>query len=83
MANALKHEKQEQIQSLGRLGWSLRRIGEATGVRLGPETANCGRAATGIGLRSPSMPNEQVLSVGQRERLHASHVCRLGVDLES
>ena len=33
MANVLKHEKQEQIQSLGRLGWSLRRIEEATGVR--------------------------------------------------
>ena len=33
MANVLKHEKQEQIRSLGRLGWSLRRIEEATGVR--------------------------------------------------
>lgn len=33
MANVLKHEKQEQIRSLGRLGWSLRRIEEATGIR--------------------------------------------------
>ena len=33
MANVLNHEKQEQIRSLGRLGWSLRRIEEATGIR--------------------------------------------------
>jgi len=33
MANVLKHEEQEQIRALGRLGWSLRRIEEATGVR--------------------------------------------------
>jgi hypothetical protein len=28
MANVLKHEVREQIRALGRLGWSLRRIGE-------------------------------------------------------
>jgi len=33
MANVLNHEKQEQIRSLGRLGWSLRRIEVATGIR--------------------------------------------------
>ncbi len=33
MSNVLDHEKQQQIQSLGRLGWSLRRIEAATGVR--------------------------------------------------
>lgn len=33
MVNVLKHEKQEQIRSLGRLGWSLRRIESATGIR--------------------------------------------------
>jgi transposase len=33
MANVLKEEQQEQIRALGRLGWSLRRIQEATGVR--------------------------------------------------
>jgi transcriptional regulator with XRE-family HTH domain len=33
MANVLKQEKQEQIRALGRLGWSLRRLEEATGVR--------------------------------------------------
>lgn len=33
MSNVLKPEKQEQIRALGRLGWTLRRIEEATGVR--------------------------------------------------
>lgn len=33
MANVLKEEQQEQIRALGRMGWSLRRIEEATGVR--------------------------------------------------
>ena len=33
MVNVLKHEEQQQIRALGRLGWSLRRIEEATGVR--------------------------------------------------
>ena len=32
MANVLKPEKQEQIRALGRLGWTLRRIEEETGV---------------------------------------------------
>jgi len=30
MANVLNPEKQEQIRALGRLGWSLRRIEEAS-----------------------------------------------------
>ncbi|RPJ54005.1 MAG: IS21 family transposase, partial [Acidobacteria bacterium] len=33
MSNVLDHEKQHQILALGRLGWSLRRIQHATGVR--------------------------------------------------
>jgi transposase len=33
MANVLKDEKKEQIIALGRLGWSLRKIQEATRVR--------------------------------------------------
>ena len=51
MANVLKREKEEQIRALGRLGWSLRRIEEATGVRR--ETiARCLRRV-GIGVRPP------------------------------
>src|SRR5438445_4659681 len=33
MSNVLKDEKKQQIITLGRLGWSLRRIQEATRVR--------------------------------------------------
>src|SRR6202521_32633 len=33
MANVLKDEKKQQIIALGRLGWSLRKIEEATRVR--------------------------------------------------
>lgn len=49
MANVLKNEKQEQIRSLGRLGWSLRRIEEATGVRR--ETVGSYLRAAGILVR--------------------------------
>src|SRR5260370_30370606 len=33
MANVLKDEKKQKIIALGRLGWSLRKMQEATGVR--------------------------------------------------
>jgi hypothetical protein len=33
MGNVLSREKLEQVIALGRLGWSLRRIEQATGVR--------------------------------------------------
>jgi len=33
MANVLNREKQQQILALGRLGWSLRRIEQETGIR--------------------------------------------------
>jgi len=33
MSNVLSEEKKQQVIALGRLGWSLRRIEEATGVR--------------------------------------------------
>jgi transposase len=51
MSNVLKPEKQEQIRALGRLGWSLRRIEEATGVRR--ETISRHLKASGIVLRPP------------------------------
>jgi transposase len=51
MANVLSEEKQKQIEALGRLGWSLRRIEEATGVRR--ETASAYLKAAGIGVRAP------------------------------
>ena len=51
MANVLNPEKQEQIRVLGRLGWSLRRIQEATLVRR--ETVSRHLKAAGIVLRKP------------------------------
>ncbi len=36
MANVLNEEKKQQVLALGRLGWSLRRIEQATGVREKP-----------------------------------------------
>ena len=32
MSNVLDHQKQQQLIGLGRLGWPVRRIAEATGV---------------------------------------------------
>ena len=51
MANILGNDKREQILALGRLGWSLRRIEEATGVRR--ETASRYLRAAGVAVRSP------------------------------
>lgn len=51
MANVLSKEKREQVLALGRLGWTLRRIEEATGVRR--ETASGYLKEAGIGVRVP------------------------------
>ena len=51
MGNVLSKEKREQVIALGRLGWSLRRIEQATGVRR--ETAGGYLKSAGIALRSP------------------------------
>jgi transposase len=51
MANVLNEQKREQVVALGRLGWPLRRIQEATGIRR--ETASRYLKAAGIGVRPP------------------------------
>ena len=51
MANVLSDEKKQQVVALGRLGWPLRRIEEATGVRR--ETASAYLKAAGIAVRPP------------------------------
>jgi hypothetical protein len=51
MANVLSEEKRQQVLGLGRLGWPLRRIEEATGIRR--ETASRYLKAAGISIRSP------------------------------
>src|SRR5262245_41419557 len=51
MGNVLSDEKQQQVIALGRLGWSLRRIEETTGVRR--ETASGYLKAAGVSIRPP------------------------------
>jgi hypothetical protein len=51
MGNVLEKAKQEQVIALGRLGWSLRQIEAATGVRR--ETAGGYLRTAGIALRTP------------------------------
>ena len=49
MSNVLDHSTQQQLIALGRLGWSLRRIQQATGVRR--ETASAYLRAAQIPVR--------------------------------
>ena len=51
MANVLSEEKKQQVVALGKLGWTLRRIEEETGVRR--ETASGYLKAAGIPVRPP------------------------------
>src|SRR5881409_3905408 len=51
MSNVLSADKRQQVIALGRLGWSLRRIEEATGVRR--ETASTYLRAAGVVVRPP------------------------------
>ena len=51
MSNVLSEEKKQQVIALGKLGWPLRRIEQATGVRR--ETAGAYLKAAGIGVRLP------------------------------
>jgi transposase len=51
MANVLSDDKKQQVLALGRLGWSLRRIQGATGVRR--ETASVYLKTAGIAVRPP------------------------------
>ena len=51
MSNVLSTEKKQQVIALGRLGWPLRRIERATGVRR--ETAGAYLRAAGIAVRPP------------------------------
>lgn len=54
MSNVLNDDKQQQVLGLGRLGWTLRRIEEATGVRR--ETVSGYLKAAGIAVRSRGRP---------------------------
>ena len=51
MSNVLTEEKKQQVLALGKLGWPLRRIEQATGVRR--ETASAYLKAAGVAVRLP------------------------------
>ena len=56
MSNVLDDDKQHEIRALGRVGWTLSRIQEATGVRR--ETISGYLKAAGIPVRGRSRPSE-------------------------
>jgi transposase len=65
MSNVLSEEKKQQVIALGKLGWPLRHIEQATGVRR--ETASAYLKAAGVvvcrpgwGRRPPAKPAMQV-----------------------
>jgi hypothetical protein len=65
MSNVLSEDKKQQVIALGKLGWSLRRIEEATGVRR--ETASAYLKTAGVvvcvpgwGRRAPAKPAIEV-----------------------
>ena len=65
MSNVLSEEKKQQVIALGKLGWPLRRIEQATGVRR--ETASAYLKSAGVvvclpgwGRRAPAKPAIQV-----------------------
>jgi hypothetical protein len=57
MGNVLQSDKQQQIVALGRLGWSLRRIEQQTGIRR--ETASAYLRAAGMAVRGRGRPSER------------------------
>jgi transposase len=51
VSNVLNEEKKQQAVALGRLGWSLRQIQKAIGVRR--ETISVYLKAAGVAMRAP------------------------------
>jgi transposase len=62
MANVLSEDKKQQVILLGQLGWSLRRIQQATGVRR--ETAGSYLRAAGIVIRPRGWPSSAKPAIG-------------------
>lgn len=59
MTNVLGDNIQQQVLALGQLGWTLRRIEQATGVRR--ETASAYLKAAGIVVRAAVGVNREVI----------------------
>ncbi len=71
MGNVLRREKREQVVALGRLGWSLRRIEDATGVR---------RETVGEYLRRAGVAIRPVRSWGEKSLAKAATLVATGSD---
>jgi hypothetical protein len=69
MGNVLRREKREQVIALGRLGWSLRRIENATGVR---------RETVGEYLRRAGVAIRPVGSWGEKSLAKAATLVTTG-----
>ncbi len=61
--NVLSQEKRHQIEALGQLGWSVRRIALAT--ETGRETVGSYLRAAGIGLKPPGRPSSKPAISGE------------------
>jgi hypothetical protein len=64
MGNVLRREKREQVIALGQLGWTLRHIEEATGVR---------RETVGEYLRKAGVAIRPVGSWGEKVAFKTGH----------
>lgn len=83
MSNVLSEEKKQQVIALGQLGWSLRRIQQATHIRR--ETAARYLRAAGIAVRAPGVEDwgkllGDVAAVSSMldRLLHHGHVLKCG-----
>jgi hypothetical protein len=64
MSNVLSEEKQQQVIALTKLGWPLRRIEQATGVRR--ETASAYLKSAGVVVSLPGMGAPSAVKTGHR-----------------
>ena len=67
MSNVLSEEKKQQVLAPGRLGWTLRRIEQASGVRR--ETAGAYLKVARIGVRPPQRYRGQVFILAVRRHV--------------
>jgi transposase len=85
--NVLSHEKQQQVLTLGQLGWSLREIQASTGVRR--ETASGYLKAAGIAVRPrrsrrlPKAASEEGVSTDSEAEAASKPASAEGVSTDS
>src|SRR5438046_9916556 len=77
MANVLKDEKKQQIIALGRLGWSLRKIQEATRVRR--ETISAYLRGAGVEIWPPGRWKREGTAKPAIEGITASEAAKAAI----